>query len=101
MLGWSAPIIDGVVVTKLNGVPAFSAVPAAGTQALLEERGSPFRRNGRHRNYSITSVASASIAGETVRLSAFAVLRLIAKSNLVETMHWHSAGFSPLRIRPV
>ena len=50
--------------------------------------------------YSITSSASASSVGGISRLSAFAVLRLITRSNLVGCMTGRSAGFSPLRTRP-
>jgi len=39
--------------------------------------------NSGHQNYSITSLARASSDGGTVRLSALAVLRLIANSYLV------------------
>ena len=48
---------------------------------------------------SITWSARASSAGGTVRLSALAVLRLIASSYLVGACTGRSAGFSPLRIR--
>jgi hypothetical protein len=51
--------------------------------------------------YSITSSARASKSGGTVRFSAFAVLRLITNSNLVGCTTGRSAGFSPLRMRPV
>jgi hypothetical protein len=50
--------------------------------------------------HSITSSASASTLSDTLRPSAFAVLRLIANSNLVGCITGKSAGFSPLRIRP-
>src|SRR5262245_48359373 len=49
--------------------------------------------------YSITSLACASSAGGTVMPSAFAVLRLITNSYLVDACTGRSAGFSPLRIR--
>src|SRR6516164_8962250 len=51
------------------------------------------------RSYSITSSARASSVGGTSRPSAFAVLRLITSSNLVDACTGRSAGFSPLRIR--
>src|SRR5262249_41246958 len=53
------------------------------------------------RAYSITSSAMASSPGERLRLNALAVLRLITNSNLLDCMTGRSAGFSPLRIRPV
>ena len=51
------------------------------------------------RLYSITSSARARSAGGTARSSAFAVLRLMASSNLVGVCTGRSAGFSPLRMR--
>jgi hypothetical protein len=51
--------------------------------------------------HSITSSARTSIRGGTSRLSARAVFRLITNSNRVDCMTGRSAGFSPLRIRPV
>src|SRR5262245_57062103 len=51
--------------------------------------------------YSITSSATASSPGGKLRPNALAVLRLITSSNLVDCMTGRSAGFSPLRIRPV
>src|SRR5262245_11084601 len=50
--------------------------------------------------YSITSSARASSDGGTVRPSAFAVLRLIARSIFVGCTTGSSAGRSPLRILP-
>jgi hypothetical protein len=54
-----------------------------------------------HRGYSITSSARASSGGGIVRPSAFAVLRLITSSTFVDNWTGRSAGFSPLRMRPV
>src|SRR5260370_1182840 len=51
--------------------------------------------------HSITSSAMASSPGGNVRPNALAVLRLITNSNLIDCMTGRSAGFSPLRIRPV
>jgi hypothetical protein len=51
--------------------------------------------------YSITSLAMASMLGGMVRPSAFAVPRLMIKSNLVGVCTGKSAGLSPLRMRPV
>src|SRR5262249_17712744 len=53
------------------------------------------------RAHSITSSASESRLSEILTPSAFAVLRLITSSNLVGCKMGRSAGFSPLRIRPV
>ena len=52
-------------------------------------------------SHSITSSARASSVGGTVRPSALAVLRLMTNSNLVGCITGRSAGFSPLRTRPV
>jgi hypothetical protein len=49
--------------------------------------------------YSITSSAIACSVSGTVRPSAFAVLRLIAVSNLTGACTGRSAGFAPLRMR--
>ena len=51
--------------------------------------------------YSITSSASASKVGGKSRPSARAVVRLTVNSNLLARWIGRSAGFSPLRIRPV
>ena len=51
--------------------------------------------------HSITSSAMASTPGGIVRPSALAVLRLTTSSNLVGCTTGKSAGFSPLRTRPV
>ena len=48
--------------------------------------------------YSITSSARASNVGGTVRPSAFAVVRLIIRSNLMGCSTGRSAGFAPRRI---
>ncbi len=53
------------------------------------------------RDHSITSSAMASSPGGKLRPNALAVLRLITNSNLIDCMTGRSAGFSPLRIRPV
>jgi hypothetical protein len=56
----------------------------------------------RHQStHSMTSSARARSVAGTFRRSAFAVLRLITISNLVGRMTGRSAGFSPLRMRPV
>src|SRR5262249_49511750 len=52
------------------------------------------------RGHSITSSARASSVGGMSRSMAFAVARLITRSNFVAISTGRSAGFSPLRIRP-
>jgi hypothetical protein len=51
--------------------------------------------------HSITSSATVSMFGGTVRPSVFAVCRLMTNSNLIGCITGISAGFSPLRTRPV
>src|SRR5262249_16624593 len=51
--------------------------------------------------HSLTSSAMASSPGGKLTPNTLAVLRLITNSNLVDWMTGRSAGFSPLRIRPV
>ena len=59
------------------------------------------QRDERAACHSITSSAVICIISGTARLSAFAVLRLIANSNFVGCITGRSAGFSPLSMRPV
>src|SRR5262249_25707 len=54
-----------------------------------------------HAWYSITSSARASSVGGTSMPSAWAVCRLMTNSNVVGCITGRSAGFSPLRMRPV
>src|SRR5262245_1147858 len=51
-------------------------------------------------DHSITSSARASSIGGMSRPMAFAVARLITRSNFVAISTGKSAGFAPLRIRP-
>src|SRR5262249_765453 len=51
-------------------------------------------------HHSITSSAMARTPGGISRPRAFAVLRLMTKSNFVGCNTGRSAGFSPLRMRP-
>src|SRR5262249_35720665 len=57
-------------------------------------------RDERPALHSITSSASASTLGGISRPSAFAVLRLITNSNLVDWMTGRSVGLAPWRILP-
>ena len=61
---------------------AMSALPNSDRESGLK-RSCLLWANSGHQNYSITSLARASSDGGTVRLSALAVLRLIANSYLV------------------
>ena len=51
--------------------------------------------------YSITSSAATCRVSGTLRLSVFAVLRLMTSSNRADCVTGRSAGLSPLRIRPI
>jgi hypothetical protein len=80
--------------------------PAHAIALLRPRRNRPCRRAAEKRDelaplHSITSSAIASTPGGMVRPSALAVLTLMANSNLVGCATGKSAGFSPLRIRPV
>jgi hypothetical protein len=52
-------------------------------------------------SHSITSSASVSNVGATAMPSGLAVCRLITNSKVVGCVTGRSAGFSPLRMRPV
>src|SRR5262249_5533362 len=83
----------------LGHVRAMSALPqtlelSRVTSALCEKQTPALQQIA---GYSITSSASASKFGGTVRPSAFAVLRLMISSNFVGACTGRSAGFSPLR----
>src|SRR5262245_41041708 len=53
-----------------------------------------------HSHHSITSSARASSVGGTSMPSAFAVLRLMMRSNVVGCTTGRSPGFSPWTMRP-
>jgi hypothetical protein len=63
--------------------------------------GSQMCHTRKKRAYSITSSARPSSVSGKVRPSAFAVLRLMTSSIFVSCCTDMSAGFSPLRMRPV
>src|SRR5262249_16092403 len=62
-------------------------------------RRTPEKRDELASSHSITSSARASKVGGISKASAFAVLRLITRSNLVGACTGKSAGFSPRRMR--
>jgi hypothetical protein len=74
--------------------------PAVRALRLVKTAAPPEPRNELPPFHSITSSARASSVGGTSIPSAFAVLRLIANSNLVGCCTGKSPGFSPLSIRP-
>jgi hypothetical protein len=88
----------------------FALPPRADVGADIVER--PFRANScreqmqqhdvcKGRTYSINSSARPDRGSGTVMPSALAVFRLMYISTLVTCWTGRSAGFSPLRIRPV
>ena len=85
-------------------VPA-GVVQAIGDQVMHAKPthiGEVHRRAGRVLGvHSMTSSARARSEGGTARPRAFAVLRFMTSSNLVGCSTGKSAGFSPLRMRPV
>src|SRR3981189_970989 len=103
-LSWLHPTPHAIAVYAshpLSPVATQHSLPS-GRYSLL---GPDFHRQDRTsfawRTYSITSSAATCRGSWTVRPSALAVLRFITSSNLVGCKTGKSAGFSPLRIRPV
>jgi hypothetical protein len=86
--------------------PLLSARRASKPPATASSRVKSMLRQGlMHRSkinlYSITSLAPADSPSGTSRPSVFAVLRLMMSSIFVTCCTGRSAGFSPLRMRPV
>src|SRR5262249_43341836 len=83
--------------------PSMSAAPALLLRACSERprgSGAANERYERAAVHSITSSARASSLGGISMPNAFAVARLMTRSNLVPRSTGRSPGFSPLRIRP-
>src|SRR4051812_20582707 len=102
-LSWLNPTPHAIAVyasRPLSPVATQHSLPS-GRYSLL---GPDFHRLDRAsfawRTHSITSSASAKSLSGTVKLRAFAVLRLMMNSNLVDCKTGRLAGFSPLRTRP-
>src|SRR3954453_391147 len=103
-LSWLNPTPHAIAVyasRPLSPVATQHSLPS-GRYSLL---GPDFHRLDRAsfawRTHSITSSAIASSVRGTSRPSAFAVLRLITSSNLVDCSTGKAAGFVPLRILAV
>jgi hypothetical protein len=77
------------------------APDALGMSASLRSRPNLRTAAIRRGLYSITSLAPADSPSGTSRPSVLAVLRLMMSSIFVTCCTGRSAGFSPLRIRPV
>src|SRR5258705_13166712 len=94
----------GLGQNRKNSMRAYDFRFAPESGHCATESACPFRANnglmhcGKKASYSITSLASASSVGGTVRPSAFAVLRLMTSSNFVGSSTGRSDGFAPLRI---
>ena len=92
---------------QIDPLPTLSACPLRSdrVRTFAPQRFDAVCHNRTHRSksglHSITSLASNCIELGTSMPSAFAVLKLIINSNLVDCCTGRSAGFSPLRIRPV
>src|SRR5438046_10001665 len=103
-LSWLNPTPHAIAVyasQPLSPVATQHSLPS-GRYSLL---GPDFHRLDRTsfawRTHSITSSARPSSVIGTVRPSILAVLRLITNSTFVDCWTGRSAGFSPLRTRPV
>ena len=93
--------IDRVGNADAMAINHFPTYPAGEQQNADHDQRrdkAPGHDRRRRRTYSITSSAVVRSDGGTVRLSAFAVLRLIARSNRVGCCTGRSAGFAPSRI---
>ena len=92
---------------RLSRVGAEHANAAHAARVLRARRERPRRRRAAEQRdelaplHSITSSAMASSEGGIVRPSVRAVWALMTSSNLVDCTTGRSAGFSPLRMRPV
>src|SRR5262249_23757942 len=69
--------------------------------SIRQQFGTQMPQGGHPPHHSITSSAAASSLSGTVRPSILAVEALITSSNLLDCTTGKSAGFAPLRMRPV
>src|SRR6202022_1843421 len=90
--------VDGSLMWFVATITLRRFVAGSGRRPPHQERTHALQKTA---PYSITSSAMASSPGGKLRPNALAVLRLITNSNLIDWMTGRSAGFSPLRIRPV
>ena len=86
---------------SLRGLPAPAGVRARRRRRLIRRTTVPPGARGARRFHSITSSALASSEVGTVRPSIRAVWALMTSSNLLDCTTGRSAGFAPLRTRPV
>jgi len=85
-------------IRSLSGIKRKSEIVPKTTR-LTHNVTSPPSNDAVRKVHSITSSAVASSADGMASPSAFAVLRLMARSNFVGSWIGNSPGFSPLRIR--
>jgi hypothetical protein len=92
-------ILEGLVDLRFGSLADICAAPKVDIRGYgLNVR---FVPKADIRAYSNTSSAVEMRFADTVSPSIFATLRLITNSNLFDSTTGKSAGFSPLRIRPV
>src|SRR5262245_35205330 len=89
--------IPAVTTGDANNVWSYERCHDAGAMRVPTHG---IQRGHRETTYSINSVAAASSLRGIVRPRAFAVLRLMTRSNLVGWATGRLAGFSPLRTLP-
>ena len=80
---------------------SYSYASPCGPALLVTQCHEPTYAVQQKRSYSITSSAVASNCGGTVSPSMVAVCPLMTSSNLLACITGKSAGFAPLRMRPV
>src|SRR5262249_42012374 len=99
--GSDASLVLRIAVGKSvqKGDPAHSSARLRGRRQRPRCRRAAEQRDELAPVHSITPSARACRVIGTVRPSAFAVLRLIARAKLVGACTGRSAGFSPLRMR--
>src|SRR6266545_759163 len=103
-LSWLNPTPHAIAVyasQPLSPVATQHSLPSGRYSLLGPDLHRLDRTSFAWRTHSITSSAVICMISGTVRPSALAVLRLMTSSNLVGCSTGRSAGFAPLRIRPV
>src|SRR5262245_17512240 len=103
-LSWLNPTPHAIAVyasQPLSPVATQHSLPSGRYSLLGPDLHRLDRTSFAWRTHSITSSARPSRESGKVRPSALAVLRLMISSTLVDCCTGKSAGFSPLRTRPV
>src|SRR5437773_6686072 len=100
-LSWLNPTPHAIAVyasSPLSSVATQHSLPSGRYSLLGPDFHRLDRTSLRLRTRSITSWARADSIGGTTMPRAFAVVRLMTNSNLVDCITGRSAGFSPFRI---